>query len=186
MAQLVAVLDADVLVPILTCDLLLSAFDHDLYVPAVTPRIVDEIERTLQDDFAHLDQAALRRRAGQVRTVLTFHTHPDPEQAEAIATVNPKDRHVAAVALAIQADIVVSKDRRLRQQLQALDPPITAMTADDFALRLLDRDPDGINGVVDTMAARRTRCPVTLEELIAQLAGPLPRFADKLQRPLSI
>jgi hypothetical protein len=31
MPTLVAVLDADVLVPILSCDLLLSAFDEDLF-----------------------------------------------------------------------------------------------------------------------------------------------------------
>jgi len=35
----VAVLDADVLVPILSCDLLLSAFDADLYQPVVTPTV---------------------------------------------------------------------------------------------------------------------------------------------------
>ena len=39
MTSLVAVLDADVLVPILSCDLLLSAFDADLYRPGVTATI---------------------------------------------------------------------------------------------------------------------------------------------------
>ena len=37
-ALLAVVLDADVLVPILSCDLLLSCFDHDLYQPVVTRR----------------------------------------------------------------------------------------------------------------------------------------------------
>lgn len=183
MAQLVAVLDADVLVPILSCDLLLTTFDHDLYLPAVTPRILDEVERALQTDFAHLDAAALRRRARQVRTALGFHIHPDPGATGAVAPVNPKDRHVAAVALAVKADVVISNDRRLRHQLQALAPPITALTADEFALRLLDQDCDGVSEALDTMVAKRTRRPVTRDELIAQIASPLPRFAAKLREP---
>ena len=40
MSIMVAVLDADVLVPILSCDLLLSAFDEDLYRPIVTATIL--------------------------------------------------------------------------------------------------------------------------------------------------
>jgi hypothetical protein len=64
----VAVLDADVLVPILSSDLLLSAFDADLYQPVVTATILGEVERTLYADFGHLDPVALRRRVRQVRT----------------------------------------------------------------------------------------------------------------------
>lgn len=60
MSILVAVLDADVLVPILSCDLLLSAFDEDLYWPVVTTAILDEVERCLVDGFTHLDPVALR------------------------------------------------------------------------------------------------------------------------------
>ncbi len=48
MSTLVAVLDADVLVPILSCDLLLSAFDEDLYRPVVTATILHETERTTE------------------------------------------------------------------------------------------------------------------------------------------
>ncbi len=44
MSTLVVVLDADVLVPILSCDLLLSAFDEDLYRPVVTATILHETD----------------------------------------------------------------------------------------------------------------------------------------------
>jgi hypothetical protein len=39
MNRSVAVLDADVLVPVLVCDLLLSMFDAELFQPAVSPTI---------------------------------------------------------------------------------------------------------------------------------------------------
>jgi hypothetical protein len=50
----VAALDADVLVPIIACDFLLTAFDHGLYVPDVSVTALDEVERTLSDDFPNL------------------------------------------------------------------------------------------------------------------------------------
>lgn len=65
MSTLVAVLDADALVPLVSCDLLLSAFDEDLYRPVVTATILDEIERSLLGSFTHLDPVALRDRVAQ-------------------------------------------------------------------------------------------------------------------------
>ena len=177
---LVAVLDADVLVPILSCDLLLSAFDDDLYQPVVTGRILDEIERNLAADFAHLDPVALRRRGSQVAQALAFHTHHDGEPTDAVATVNRKDRHVAAVALASKADLVVSNDRRLRREINQLDPPLRAVTADDLMVGLHDADRDGVDDVIDTIVAKRVRRPVTRAELIDQLAATFPGFAAAL------
>ncbi len=98
MPTLVAVLDADVLVPILSCDLLLSFLDADLYRPVITVTIIDEIERTLVDVFTHLDPAPLRGRVAQVVAALSLHTHDEGDITEAaVATVNRKDRHVAAI-----------------------------------------------------------------------------------------
>ena len=70
----VAVPDADVLVPTLSCDLLLCAFECDLYRPVVTPRILGEFGHTLIDAFPHLDPAAPTRRAAHVAEALKFHT----------------------------------------------------------------------------------------------------------------
>jgi hypothetical protein len=70
MPRLVAVLDADVLVPILSCDFLLTAFDLGLYEPVVSTEAIAEVERSLVEDFPHLDPAGLRRRVGQMRDAL--------------------------------------------------------------------------------------------------------------------
>jgi rRNA-processing protein FCF1 len=180
-ARPVAVLDANVLVPILSCDLLLSAFDADLYQPFVTPTILGEVERTLRTDFGHLDPVALGRRAQQVRTVLAFHTRPDPDVTDAVSRVNTKDRHVAALAIAVKADVVVSNDRRLRRQLDQLAPPIPAADADQFAVQLLDQDRDTINEILAAMVTKRQRPLVTRDELIDQLERAFPNFTAALQ-----
>ena len=183
MSNLVAVLDADVLVPILSCDLLLSAFDEDLYRPVVTATILDEIERNLVEGFTHLDPVALRGRVAQVAAALSFHTHDEGDvTADAVATVNRKDRHVAATALAHGADLVVSNDRRLRREINARGGPLLAVTGDEFAQRLLADQPDGVDAVIDALVAKRTRRPVTPSELIDQLAGSFPGFAADLRR----
>jgi len=183
MSTLVAVLDADVLVPILSCDLLLSAFDEDLYRPVITVTILDEVERSLIAGFTHLDPVALQGRVAQVAGALSLHTHDVGDvTAAAVAAVNRKDRHVAATALAHGADLVVSNDRRLRREINALDQPLPAVTADEFAQRLLADQPDGIDAVVDALVAKRTRRPITRIELVDQLAASFPGFAAELHR----
>lgn len=182
MSTLVAVLDADVLVPILSCDLLLSAFDEDLYRPIVTATILDELERNLVTGFTYFDPVALRGRVAQVAAALSHHTHDEGDvTAAAVATVNRKDRHVAATALTHGADLVVSNDRRLRREINALRGPLLAVTGDEFAQRLLPDQPDGIDAVIDALVAKRTRRPVTRSELIDQLAGNFPGFAVDLR-----
>ena len=182
MARPVAVLDADVLVPVLSSDLLLSACDHDLYQPVVTPAILGEVERSLRTDFGHLDPEALGRRASQVRTVLAFHTRPDPVVTDAVVGVNAKDRHVTAGAIAAHADVVVTNDRRLRRELDQLAPLVPAADADRFALLLLHQDRDAMNEALAAMVAKRRRPPVTRSELIDQLAGAFPHFTAARRR----
>lgn len=113
MPRLVAALDADVLVPILSCDFLLTAFDRGLYEPVVSTEAIVEAERNLIEDFPHLDPARLRRRVGQMRDALDDQL-VDPGSVDDVPeAINPKVRHVIAAALAGEASIVVTNDKRL-------------------------------------------------------------------------
>src|SRR5690606_2811865 len=111
MPRLVAALDADVLVPILSGDFLLTAFDLGLYEPVVSTEAIVEAERNLIEDFPHLDPARLRGRVGQMRDALDDHL-VDPGSVDDLGALNPKDRHVIAAALAGEASIVVTNDKR--------------------------------------------------------------------------
>ena len=180
MAGPVAVLDADVLVPILSCDLLLTAFDHDLHQPIITPKILDEVERNLLRAFPHLEPDALRRRVEHMRRALALHTLPDTDGGEAVEGINRKDRHVVAAALAGDADVVVTNDRRLRTEIDALRRPLGSMSADDFAVGLLGHDRDAIEKVLDALITKRVRRPITREELLDRLADTFPLFVTTL------
>lgn len=182
MSQPVAVLDADILVPVLVCDVLLSLFDAELFQPVVGPTILAEVERSLVVDFPHLDPDALRRRVHQMRRALALNVHDGADaSADVLAGVNRKDRHVAALAIALRVDLVVTNDRRLRREIDALGQPFRALTADDFVLRLLIDNRDGADDVIDVLVAKRTRRPITRDALIDQLAVPLPRFVAELR-----
>ncbi|MFT3854179.1 MAG: PIN domain-containing protein [Ilumatobacteraceae bacterium] len=181
-ARLVAVLDADVLVPILSCDLLLSAFEHDLFQPVVTPKILTEVEHTLIDDFAHLDPAALTRRATQLAHALRLHTLPDPTITDAVESVNRKDRHVVAAALTAKANLVVTNDKRLRRETTGMGESLRATTADGFMVTLDKSSPESIDAALDAMIAKRLRRPITKPELLNQLTASFPEFANRAKR----
>ncbi len=57
-----AVLDANVLVPILSCDLLLTAARHELFQPIWSPTILDEVTRNIIAINPDLDPERLKAR----------------------------------------------------------------------------------------------------------------------------
>ena len=178
MSNVVAVLDADVLVPILTCDLLLTSFDHDLYRPVITPRILDEVERNLVEAHPDLEPSRLRRRVEHMHRALKLHTRADT--GSAVGGINAKDHHVVAAALDARADVVVTNDRRLQQEIDALDGPLEALSADEFATGLAASDADAMAAVIDELVAKRVLRPVSRNELLHRLERALPSLVAAL------
>ena len=177
MPRLVAALDADVLVPILCCDFLLTAFDLGLYEPAVSAEVLVEVERNLLADFPHLDPVSVRRRVGHMRAALEDNI-VDPGSLDPVPeAINPKDRHVIAAVLGGEASVVVTNDRRLRAETKTAGIDLVAMSADDFAVHLWDLMPDDVNEVINTLVAKRTKRPVSAEELVEALRGPFAAMA---------
>lgn len=174
MPRLVAALDADVLVPVLTCDFLLTAFDLGLYEPVVSTEAIAEVERNLIEEFPQLDPVSLRRRVRHMRDALDDHlVHPGLLDGVPEA-INPKDRHVIAAALAGEASIVVTDDKRLRAETEDADIDLVAMSADGFGAHLWELMPDDVGEVIRTLVAKRTKRPITPDELMEALRQPFP------------
>ena len=180
----VVVVDADVLIPILACDFLLTGLDLAIYELAVSRIVLDEVERHLLADFPGQDPARLAVRAQQMRFALRNSVVREAKPTEAVDTVNAKDRqHVAMVAITSRATVAVTNDRRLRRQLTNALPKLSAMSVDQFALHLFQRDVDAVHTILDTMAAKRTRPPMTVDELVTRLDRIFPTFAAKWREP---
>lgn len=178
MSNVVAVLDADVLVPILSCDLLLTAFDHDLYRPVITPRIFDEVERNLVGAHPDTEPGRLRRRVEHMRRALELHTRADT--GNAVGGINPKDHHVVAAGVEANADVVVTNDRRLQREISALEEPIEALSADEFATGLVASAARVMDAVIDDLVAKRVVRPVSRDDLLSRLERTFPSLVAAL------
>lgn len=171
------VVDANVLIPILSCDFLLTGLDLAVYALVVTPKILDEMERHLLSDFPYQDRDRLAVRAKRVRFALRNGIAQDVSPTTAVDAVNVKDRHVAMAAITGRATIVVTNDRRLRRQLQAALPKVAPMSADEFALDLLERDTAGLTAILNAIAEKRRNPPMTVEELVTRVERGFPKLA---------
>jgi rRNA-processing protein FCF1 len=171
--MLVASLDANVIVPIVPCDFLLTAFDHGLYEPIVSTTVIDEIERALAVDFPHLELAAVRRRVAAMRSVLADQT-VDGSAVDVPGTVNEKDRHIVGGALEAESHLIVTNDRRLRGEIADAGLEVCAVDLDTFARRLWESSPGAVAKVVDDLVRKRRRRPVTKAEMWDAIGEHMP------------
>ncbi len=177
----IAVLDADVLFPMMLRDTLLRVAAADCYRAHWSSRILDEVTRNLISDYG-MEPA----RAGVLRTVME-EAFPDAnvegwEPLEPAMRNHPKDRHVAAAAAAVGAGIIVTSNIR---DFRDLPPGIVAMTPDDFLVSLLSKGADRLLEALVAQAAGYRRPTLSVAELMERLSGIAPEFAAKTLSILS-
>ena len=175
----VVVVDADVLIPILSCDFLLTGLDLAFYELVVSPKVLDEAERHLLTDFPNQDPSRLTVRAEHMRFALRNSMVRDARPTEAIDAVNAKDRHVAMAAITARATVVVTNDRRLRRQLGEAIPKSSPMSVDQFALDLFQRNAEAVDAILENIARKRTKPRMTVDQLVTRMDGTFPKFAAK-------
>lgn len=176
-------LDADVLYPIRVCDFILTASALKLIArPVVSDMILEEAARNVRTDRPDADSAArINRRFGAVRSVVDGFDQPIPTRYVDSGMVNPKDRHVLAAALHHRAEFVVTNDERLRREITAWIAEhgkrrqlVAAISADEFATRLVAESRLGVESVVREMASRFRNPPRSYTEVVAGLAKSMP------------
>lgn len=183
-APLAAFCDADVLVPIVCCDFLLTAAEAGLVDVVVSDTVLAEVERNFVENFAHLDPARLRRRVGDMRDFLTDQIVDvvdvdDLDDLDAIGeVVNAKDRHVVAAAITAEADVLVTNDRRLRDEVERSSLTIRPMRVDDFGGLLWAIDRDAVTEVLEALLAKRRRSTQTRSDFVDALSRHLPTLAQ--------
>lgn len=173
--MLIAVLDADVLFPMILRDTLLRAAMTGLCRIHWTHRIQDEVERNLVANHRMAPD-----KAQGLRRVMES-AFPDAlvegwEGIEADMPNHPKDRHVAAAAVSIGAPVIVTSNIR---DFRVLRSGVTAMSPDAFLNRLLDDHGAAFIDVLRTQAVGYRQEPKTLATLIDHLASFAPTFGSK-------
>jgi predicted nucleic acid-binding protein len=167
-----AVLDANVLYPLPLRDTLLSAAFEGCFQPVWSPEILDEMIRNLLAD-GRIDPPG----AARLRRNLDHHFEEAQVQGYRplipLMRNHPKDRHVAACALAGDASVIVTSNVK---DFSQLPEGIVAMTPDEFLLRLMARTPDLLRAALDAQAGRLIRKPMDVADILNLLRLVAPMF----------
>ncbi|MGO1074179.1 PIN domain-containing protein [Inquilinus sp. CA228] len=171
--MLIAILDADVLFPMVLRDTLLRAAAAGCFRVHWSDRILDEVTRNLVEDYGMVPS-----KAGALREAME-EAFPDAsvagwEDIESEMPNHPKDRHVVAAASAIGAKLVVTSNIR---DFAVLPSGVVAMRPDQFLCELLRAKPDELLGALSVQVSAYRRPSLTIRELLERLARIVPEFA---------
>jgi predicted nucleic acid-binding protein len=179
-----ATLDANVLHPQITMDLLLRLGDRGLYRMSWSRAILDEAYDSLVR--RGLDAKRIRQRFDVMEREFP---EAMSEQIEAFLPsvppdVHPKDRHVVAAALAAKADAIVTNDLGgfPTDSLNSLG--LEVQTLDGFLLNQWTLDAETVKQVLAEMEEDRDRPPQTIPALLDALAQHAPEFATIVRQEL--
>ncbi|UFP96492.1 PIN domain-containing protein [Gloeobacter morelensis] len=179
MATFPVVLDACVLYPMLTRDLLLRAAEAGLYRPHWSAQILEEATRNLV--------AKGKITAEGAAFLLSEMTRFFPEalveipQAQINAMLNdPADRHVAATAVVSQSSVIVTSNLKHFRAEHLVPWDIEAQSPDTFLTYLFDLYPDQMSQVVVRCAGDHAK-PLPIPEIVMRIRRRLPAFATRLQ-----
>lgn len=162
----VAVLDANVLYSARLRDLFVRLAIAAHYQARWTERILDECFKSLFADRPELPGEHLMRTRHLLSIAL-----PDAivenydHHIDQFHLPDPDDRHVLAAAVATAADIVVTANLS-DFPLAALPNGLTALSPDDFVMRLIHADLDGVATVIEQQSAALHNPAMTIPELL--------------------
>lgn len=136
-----AVLDTNVIYPVISRDLLFWFAYHDLYIPKWSRHIFDEWKEVMIRKGVSEPEA--ERRAGKANLAFPDALVQNYEGLIANLTLpDEKDRHVLAAAIKTNANIIVTNNIKdfPEEYLQSFS--LKAMTADDFLTDIIDLNPE--------------------------------------------
>jgi hypothetical protein len=177
-----AVLDADVLHPHISVDLLLRLAEHRVFQPRWSDEILAEVRGSLLR--RGLDEARIDRRLGLMREHF-------PEASTKVGRrdlarvpdgVDSGDRHVAAAAFAARADGIVTRNVADFAADALERHGIEVLSLDAFLVGLWGLDPTAMITVLRELEADRTRPPRTVDELLAVLRPIAPTFVAQVEQ----
>lgn len=179
------VLDACVLYPFTLRDTLLSLAENGLYEAHWTDEILEEMRRNLVKT-GQTTEVNSQRLIKQLNTVFEDALVTGYNHLIASMTNDPKDRHVAAAAVACKAEIIVTFNLR-HFRPAALSPfQLKAQSPDTFLTNLLSPHPKEIPQIIQNQAKEYRKPPITLSELLTILAKQVSKFAALLRQSLDL
>lgn len=184
MAALVALLDANVLIPAAPRDTLLRAADAGLFRVTWSDRILLEVESNLVEQHLASPEAAATlcrqmRRYFPEALVSGFDNIIDS------MTNHEGDRHVLAAAVHARADLIVTENDKDFPASSRADFGIEVASIDAFLVRLMTLSPDLMLTILREQAADLTDPPLSVYDVLANLRRSAPRFVEHVMAVLA-
>lgn len=181
-------LDANVLAPLLTRDMLLSLAGADFFRPRWTERIMGETERAIIKmcrDYGKADpENAARQACGSMNDAFEDAIVTGYEAIESGLTdlPDPGDMHVIAAAIETGASIIVTDNLKDFPATVLGSHGIEAKSANAFLADAIDLKPEKAAKALALMRARFNNPAITAEDLLLKMeARGLGDAADLLR-----
>jgi predicted nucleic acid-binding protein len=170
------VLDACVLYPVGLRDTLLNIAEAGAFRVLWTEEILAETSRNIVEDTPGLTPEHLEKTFAAMRRAFPEAMVEDYEHLVDSMINHPKDRHVLAAAVAADADVIVTLNTRHFPPTACEPHGISVQTPDDLLCEVAEAQPQLVLGVLSAQAARKTRPPMSLPEMLDRLEVHVPRF----------
>ena len=178
--MLAVLLDSDVIFPLPLRDTLLRIAQNKLYEVFWSEQIIDDATRNLINKGRMTEQKAAR-----LRQSFNFYfpkaTVEVPEELIERMTNHPGDRHVAAAAVAANAEIIVTFNLRHFPQESLTPWGIQAQHPDVFLTKLYEEFPEALINIIQQQSEDLKNPPVSVTELLAKLSSQVPEFVNKIR-----
>jgi predicted nucleic acid-binding protein len=167
----IVVYDANVLYPNTLRDLLIRIAQLPHIVQAKwTDQILDEMLEALRknrQDISEEKASLLRERMiAAVRDCLVLGYQPF---VEILDLPDPDDRHVLAAAIRVNAQLIVTWNRKDFPPEKLAPWGVRAKSPDDFVRDVMGIDPQAVWACVQQIVDSRIRRPVTIEDVLGEL-----------------
>lgn len=162
------------------CDTLLRLAAAGFYRPVWSSNLLDELVRSLENR-GFPSEAANRRRAAMA---LVFPEALNDDGASFTATVpvtvDAKDRHVVATAIASKADAILTANLKDFPSEEIDRLGIQVISPDDLLVGFWEAGRYEVLELLVEQAAALKNPPVSLADLLAKLENSAPRFVAKV------
>lgn len=180
---LIAVLDANVLVPAPIRDILLWLAFIDFYQPRWSDTILEELRRTLVvGGFTNAERADYLIDTMATRFPRAKVTNFD--HVIASMTNHPGDRHVLAAAVTTGASVIVTDNIRHFRKSDLAPHAIEAQTTDRFLTDRFNEQPEMVLRLLYRQASVLRSPPMTVREVLGRLRIHAPTFVERVSATL--
>lgn len=178
----IAFLDANILHPMVLCDLLIRLAQERMYRAVWSRRVLDEVMRSVLRRRPEIPPELLQRRLDRMNEAVPDAQVDGYEHLLPATAVFGDDDHVVAAAMHARADVIVTENLRDFPAEELALRNVYAQRADDFLQSLWTADPRAIRLVLTEQAAGTRNPPFSVLDILRHLEPIAPAFVAMVRR----